>query len=857
MNHPLCAAAGLGLALLASAAVGQERPRDLASYSLPKVPAHRVERGQPLAACPQPGEAGTILRESRGEGFTVDACGRRVSDSGEWLPWRAAQRGLTARTMAAAPVTIDRMTTRLLGAGHAAGGPLTLVGYADTYSLSDGSNWSSGAGSISFYAAPLDHVEVSGTTLRYVLAAPDGGLIYRQSDFDSGDHSAQGALGAAGALVVEAETGSTTAVLRGNALVVANDATSVPQFNYYTAPVGSVVPFEISYTMQSGTWTADAFSRSFSYSVTGFVDFAHPVSTPRAVALSITGPSRVPAEFTTRFVATVRYESGVERDASAVVSWTVDPAAVASVAGGVLTTGTLQTPEVDLTLRAAFVQGADSLTAEKRVPCLADDPAEKPGTWPMFQANARHTGYVGAAPDPATFNLRWQRNLGGGLALNPVAAGDGKVFVTRVTFFDDVPTLFALRARDGATLWSQGFGSVFSVNPPSYAYGNVYVQTGDHASNTWLRAFDGDTGATIFKAPHEAQWERYFAPTIYDGKAYVNGGYYGGMYAFDAYTGDQLWFAALSQYDQWTPAVDAGRAYAYVGDYASGLYARERPTGAPALFVADPNFVWNGWSMNLAPVIGAHDDVIAIHDGRLLSFDTVAGAIRWQLQSQFAGQPSVAQDRIYAIDGGRLRVLDELTHAEIWSWQADDGPLAGPMIVTGTHVFVSTGQSVHAVDLGTRQAVWSYPVGGHLAIADDTLYVASQNGVLSAFATPPALSFYTLSPCRLVDTRVAGPALQPGSPRTFVATGACGVPDTAAALSVNVTVTGPTAAGHLVLAPGGQTLPLASNVNFGAGQTRANNAILGLAIDGSGAFVVTSGGTGTVDFILDVNGYFQ
>jgi len=54
-------------------------------------------------------------------------------------------------------------------------------------------------------------------------------------------------------------------------------------------------------------------------------------------------------------------------------------------------------------------------------------------------------------------------------------------------------------------------------------------------------------------------------------------------------------------------------------------------------------------------------------------------------------------------------------------------------------------------------------------------------------------------------------------------------------------------------------VPAVSTINFSAGQTRANNAIATLAADGSGyliAFAVVAGG-GSVDLILDVNGYFQ
>jgi hypothetical protein len=125
------------------------------------------------------------------------------------------------------------------------------------------------------------------------------------------------------------------------------------------------------------------------------------------------------------------------------------------------------------------------------------------------------------------------------------------------------------------------------------------------------------------------------------------------------------------------------------------------------------------------------------------------------------------------------------------------------------------------------------------------------------------LAFSTISPCRLVDTRnaagpLSGPALLPGAVRTFALTGVCGVPSSATALSINVTVTQPTAAGDLRLLPGDQSiLPLVSTINYSPGQTRANNAIAPLAFDGSGSLKVKTDSAGSVHLIVDVNGYFQ
>lgn len=128
---------------------------------------------------------------------------------------------------------------------------------------------------------------------------------------------------------------------------------------------------------------------------------------------------------------------------------------------------------------------------------------------------------------------------------------------------------------------------------------------------------------------------------------------------------------------------------------------------------------------------------------------------------------------------------------------------------------------------------------------------------------PPPADFYTVTPCRLVDTRYAagptgGPALAPGAIRSFPVTGGiCGVPPTATAVSVNLTAVQPAGPGYLTLYPGdGAGPPLASNINFTPGLTRANNAIVPLATNG-GTINVKNGSASSVHFVLDVNGYLQ
>jgi plastocyanin len=121
--------------------------------------------------------------------------------------------------------------------------------------------------------------------------------------------------------------------------------------------------------------------------------------------------------------------------------------------------------------------------------------------------------------------------------------------------------------------------------------------------------------------------------------------------------------------------------------------------------------------------------------------------------------------------------------------------------------------------------------------------------------------FHTVTPCRVADTRGAvgphgGPSLAAGASRTLLITGQCGVPATASAVSFNFTVTQATADGDLRVIPADQALPLVSTLNWRAGQTRANDAVVALGSSGDILVHVDQAG-GTVDLIIDVNGYFE
>ncbi len=189
------------------------------------------------------------------------------------------------------------------------------------------------------------------------------------------------------------------------------------------------------------------------------------------------------------------------------------------------------------------------------------------------------------------------------------------------------------------------------------------------------------------------------------------------------------------------------------------------------------------------------------------------------------------------------------------------GFVAGATVLIGgvaaTPVVVASATSITAV------------TGAHAAGPVDVVVTtpggtATLTGGFTYVAGPAGFAFYTVTPCRVVDTRSAdgpfgGPVLA-ASPaeREFALASACGVPADAKVVSANVTVTGGTEAGTLRIYPSDSPLPVATTISFAAGKTRANNSLLLLSETGeTGRVTVRNDSPGPVHLIVDVNGYFR
>jgi hypothetical protein len=148
-------------------------------------------------------------------------------------------------------------------------------------------------------------------------------------------------------------------------------------------------------------------------------------------------------------------------------------------------------------------------------------------------------------------------------------------------------------------------------------------------------------------------------------------------------------------------------------------------------------------------------------------------------------------------------------------------------------------------------------------VYDTTNLIIDTDGYFAPPGSPGAMYFFPLTPCRVADTRSVGgsgltgafgpPQMPAGSTRSFpVPSSSCGVPPSAQAYSLNITVVPPGSMYYLITWPTGQTMPGVSTLNDLSGAILANAAIVPAGANGAISIFVSD----PTNVIIDINGYF-
>ncbi|MGH7697557.1 MAG: IPT/TIG domain-containing protein, partial [Candidatus Dormibacteria bacterium] len=223
------------------------------------------------------------------------------------------------------------------------------------------------------------------------------------------------------------------------------------------------------------------------------------------------------------------------------------------------------------------------------------------------------------------------------------------------------------------------------------------------------------------------------------------------------------------------------------------------------------------------------------------------------LQVQVAGKGGIPASGAAAVVFN-LTATDPSTYSYLTVYPSGQSqPLA-------SNLNFATGETIAnqvVVEPGSRGKVTIYNAVGSVDVVVD---VAGWYGDGSQGATAGG-DLFAMVPRRAADTRpgsgqpYAGQTLGPGHTLTLHLPGSAGLPASGvSAVVLNVTVTDGTAPGYLQAWPSSATQPLTSEVNWLPGQSTENLVMVGLG--SSGAISLYNGSSGSVDVIVDVEGWY-
>ena len=360
-------------------------------------------------------------------------------------------------------------------------------------------------------------------------------------------------------------------------------------------------------------------------------------------------------------------------------------------------------------------RGLESVAVGVGLLCVVDVGLMAQG-WPQFLGPLRDGSYSGP-PLAADWSggsppLLWSRSVGAGFA-GPAVVGDRVILFHRVGAQEVVE---ALAVETGATLWRYEYPTSyrddfgFDEGPrsvPVIADGRVFT----FGAQGQLHAVDLETGLGVWNHDtHDLYQVRkgFFgaagAPLVEDGRVIANvGGRRGGIIAFDAATGDELWIATTDEASYSSPvgATFGGRRHALV-------FTR---TGLVGLDAASGEVLFQKrWRSRLGASVNAATPLVA---GDLVfissSYGTGAALLR--------------------VDGRRL----------VEEWTGDDSmtnhyatAVVHENVLYGYHGRQEYSPSLRAVDLGTGAVRWTVDRfgAGTITLAGDRLVILRETGEL-------------------------------------------------------------------------------------------------------------------------------
>jgi len=345
------------------------------------------------------------------------------------------------------------------------------------------------------------------------------------------------------------------------------------------------------------------------------------------------------------------------------------------------------------------------------------------GAWSGIDGNAAHNSYVAARLDPQKFARRWtfQRDSRFNFNTEP-ALDNGMAFVIKQDVNSKDYIVDAISEVTGQRLWSANLGVARGASMPGVANGNVYITTLNFENFMWV--YNQASGELVKKLNLGSNYMGSYtmpAPTLHAGAVFLDAGDPVGLRKIAGAAYDEGW-----NFYKWgslmdMPAIDSDRAYFL--SFGS-LHAVNVADGILAFRIQSSHMDSNSKTPMLSgrhTLGGVSMAYVTGFDGRLTALDLDRQATAFTLESGVA-HAAVANGVLYVVGGNVLEARAAVSGVSLWK----SGPLsvgddAGPfrsVIVSENLAFVRSAHNTLAIDLATREVVWSLPFAGSMSISN-------------------------------------------------------------------------------------------------------------------------------------------
>ena len=270
-------------------------------------------------------------------------------------------------------------------------------------------------------------------------------------------------------------------------------------------------------------------------------------------------------------------------------------------------------------------------------------------------------------------------------------------------------------------LWRFPVGDAV-VTSAAVVNGVVYV-----VGNDGVYAFDAYTGAELWSYPMP-YYQMYSSPAVSEGVLFA--GAAGKLLALNASSGTELWSYPTESLVISSPAVVDG--VVYVG-FSGNLYALNASTGSK-IWNYTTKDVGNGIAIQSSPAVVDGVVYSGASDHNVYALRASTGEKIWNhtVRLTVSSAPAVSEGRVYICSHfGYLYALSAASGKELWHFTVSDNVQRikdySPTVAGGVvYVRSSDGGELYAVDASTGDLKWentgSFYVRGSAAIVGDVVY---------------------------------------------------------------------------------------------------------------------------------------